>query len=111
MNNGRWKVKIPLILTILDAMVCHLPILMILLIGGMEDLPEFIAGLTGIAFLIVFIFFVIGVLVVPCEQFALIIWAIATKKRWLMAIHIPFTVLSIVECIVVVNFLHFASMQ
>ena len=111
MNNGRWKVKIPLILTILDAMVCHLPILMILLIGGMADLPDFIAGLTGITFLIVFIVFVIGVLVVPCEQFALIIWAIATRKRWLLAIHIPFTILSTVECIAVVNFLQFACRQ
>ena len=112
MNNGRWKVKIPVILTITDACMCLMPVVLfwIGLIIGISP-SDFIDGLCGMSFVVLFVFFVIGVFVVPCEQFALIIWAIATKKRWLLAIHIPFTVLSTVECIAVVKFLQFACRQ
>ena len=112
MNNGRWKVKIPVILTITDACMCLMPVVLfgIGMIIGISA-SDFIDGLCGMSFVVLFVFFVIGVFVVPCEQFALIIWAIATKKKWLLGIHIPFTVLSTIECIAVVYFLHFASMQ
>lgn len=112
MNNGRWKVKIPIILTITDVCMCLMPVVLFgigLIIGSSPS--DLIDGLCGISFVVLFIFFVIGVFVVPCEQFALIIWAIATKKRWLLGIHIPFTVISTIECIVVVYFLHCISMQ
>lgn len=70
--------------------------------------PDFIASLSAISFLIVFVFFVIGVFVVTFEKFTLIIWANATKKKWLMGIHIPFTVISTIECVVLVCILHAA---
>ena len=112
MNNGRWKVKIPIILTITDVCMCLMPVVLFgigLIIGSSPS--DLIDGLCGISFVVLFIFFVIGVFVVPCEQFALIIWAIATKKRWLLGIHIPFTILSTIECIAVVDYLHFVCRQ
>ena len=111
MNNGRWKVKIPVILTILDALVCNLPVVLLGMLLITSAGPDFLTTLCASSFIIVFVFFAIGVFVVPCEQFALIIWAIVTKKKWLLAIHIPFMVVSIIECVALVDFLHFACMQ
>ena len=111
MNNGRWKVKIPVILTILDALVCNLPVVLLGMLLITNSGPEYLTTLCATSFVIVLLLFVIGVFVVPCEQFALIIWAIVTKKKWLLAIHIPFMVVSIIECVALVDFLRFACMQ
>ena len=56
MNNGRWKVKIPVILTIMDACMCLMPVVLFcigVIIG--TSASDFIDGLCGISFLMFFI--------------------------------------------------------